>query len=275
MLSVQATRFVRRSLPTATRCFSTQKMMETDLSITDMKKSKHNFVSFVNKAALNEKSFEHKELYNFLVECFVDNDTDYDGQVSFNGFNSMIAEAATAPRRFGFAPHTRELYDSKEDYEAERMKLFNTLRGNNERIPLEGWVTWAQAHLKEKVGDGLEEHSEARWERSKADYISFLKGVMEAKSSHNVKSSTSTQMKEHYMNSVRQFTTADMSCTGKLDQNQFNGLMAACAKVPAKHGIDLYNNITFKEVSSDGKSVTMKDFLDWKVSYLQAKLPAL
>jgi len=275
MLSVQATRFVRRSLPTASRCFSTQKMSQTDLSITDMKKSKHNFVSFVNKAAKDQKSFEHKELYNFLVECFVDNDTDYDGQVSFNGFNSMIAEAATAPRRFGFAPHTREMYESKEDYEAERMKLFNMLRGTQERIPLEGWLMWAQAHLKEKVGDGLEEHSEARWERSKADYISFLKGVMAAKSSHNPKSSTSTQMKEHYMNSVRQFTTADSACTGKIDQSQFSGLMASCAKVPAKHGIKLYDDVNFKDVSSDGKTVTMKDFLDWKTNYLQAKLATL
>jgi len=275
MLSVQATRFVRRSLPTATRCFSTQKMTQQDLSINDMKKSKHNFVSFVNKAALNSKSFEHKELYNFLVECFVDNDTDYDGQVSFNGFNSMIAEAATAPRRFGFAPHTRELYESKEEYEAERMKLFNTLRGTNERIPLEGWLMWASAHLKEKVGDGLEEHSEARWERSKADYIAFLKGVMSAKSSHNAKSSTSTQMKEHYMNSVRQFTDADTGCMGKLDQAQFNGLMAVCAKVPAKHGMNLYTDVQFSSVSSDGKCVTMKDFLDWKINYLQTKLPTL
>lgn len=250
-------------------------MSQTDLSINDMKKSKHNFVAFVNKAAKDQKSFEHKELYNFLVECFVDNDTDYDGQVSFNGFNSMIAEAATAPRRFGFAPHTREMYESKEDYEAERMKLFNMLRGTEERIPLEGWLMWAQAHLKEKVGDGLEEHSEARWERSKADYISFLKGVMAAKSSHNAKSSTSTQMKEHYMNSVRQFTNADTSCTGKLDQSQFQGLMTACQKVPAKHGINLYNDVNFKDVSSDGKMVSMKDFLDWKISYLQAKLASM
>jgi len=275
MLSVQAARFARRSLPTASRCFSTQKMMATDLSITDMKKSKHNFVSFVNKAALKDKSYEKKELYNFLVECFVDNDTDYDGQVSFNGFNSMVAEAATAPRRFGFAPHTREMYNSKEDYEAERMKLFNTLRGTNERIPLEGWLTWAQAHIKEKVGDGLEEHQEARWERSKADYISFLKGVMTAKSTHNAKSSTSTQMKEHYMNSVRQFTDADVSCCGKLNQAQFSGLMTACAKVPAKHGITLYNDVNFKDVSSDGSMVSMKDFLDWKVSYLQTKVATL
>merc|ERR1719410_2889517 len=112
------------------------------------------------------------------------------------------------------------------------MALFNTLRGTDERVKLEGWLAWAQAHIKEKVGDGLEEHNESRWERSKADYVSFLKGVMTAKSSHNPKSSTSTQMKEHYMNSVRQFMKADHMCSGKLDQNQFKELMADCAKIP-------------------------------------------
>jgi len=251
------------------------KMPQGGMTVQDMKQSKHKFVSFVNKATLDQKSSESKELYSFLVECFVDNDTDYDGQVSFNGFNSMIAEAATAPRRFGFAPHTRELYDSKENYEAERMALFNQLRGPNERVKLESWLTWAQAHIQEKVGSGLEEHQEARWERSKADYISFIKGVMSAKSEHNPKSSTSTQMKEHYMNSVKQFMSCDQYSNGKMDQQSFTNLMTLCAKVPAKHGLTLYTDVTFKDVSTDGQFVTMKDFLDWKVTYLKAKINSL
>jgi len=273
MLSVHATRAARRFTPASLRCFS--QMQQQGMTVADMKQSKHQFVSFVNKATLDKKSGESKELYNFLCECFVDNDTDYDGQVSFNGFNSMIAEAATAPRRFGFAPHTRELYDSKENYEAERLALFNQLKGSGERVKLESWLAWAKAHISEKVGDGLEEHQEARWERSKADYISFLKGVFQAKSEHNPKSSTSTQMKEHYMNSIRQFTACDMNCSGKLGNQEFTTLMTNCAKVPAKHGLNLYTDVTFKDVSSDGQSVTMKDFLDWKMAYLQKKLPNL
>jgi len=273
MLSVQATRAARRFTPTTLRCFS--QMQSQSLTMQDMKQSKHKFVSFVNKATLDKKSGESKELYNFLCECFVDNDTDYDGQVSFNGFNSMIAEAATAPRRFGFAPHTRELYDSKENYEAERLALFNQLKGSGERVKLESWLSWAQAHIGEKVGEGLEEHSEGRWERSKADYVSFIKGVMAAKSEHNPKSSTSTQMKEHYMNSVRQFSACDMNCSGKLGQQEFKTLMSMCAKIPAKHGLNLYKDVEFKQVSGDGQNVTMKDFLDWKFAYLQQKLPTL
>jgi len=265
-------RFVRRAAPLATRQFA--QMQSVKPNYQDMAKSKHQFVAFVNQASLNKKSGEASELYEFLVQCFVDNDTDYDGCVSFRGFNNMVAQAALAPRRFGFAPHTRELYDTAEQYEQARKDLYNALRGTEERVTLENWVKWADAHISEKVGGGLQEHTEARWERSKADYISFLKGVMAAKSSHCAKSSTSTQLKEHYMNSVRQFTAADVNNTGKLDASCFATLMENCQKVPAKHGIKLYDDIKMSDVT-DTDVVTMKQFLDFKVAYLEKKLPTL
>jgi len=279
MLSVQANRFVRRSLPFASRCFSTAKMQKEGghIKMQDMKQSKNQFVKFVNRAALDETSGEKQELYQFLVECFVDNDTDYDGEVSFKGFNNMIAEAAMVPRRFGFAPHTRELYFTKEHYDAEREALFNALRGDGERVQIQAWLSWANAHVKEKVGMGLEEHEEPRWERSKQDYIGFLKGVMKARSSHQPKSSTSTQLKEHYMNSVRQFCAADKEAksNGKLDPPAFLSLLSECAKCPAKHGLTLYTDVKFEDVSTDGKTVSLTDFLDWKIGYLRTKLAHL
>lgn len=245
------------------------------VSHNQMKKSKHDFVSFVNKATLDKKSPEKQELYKFLVECFIDNDTDYDGQVSFRGFNNMIAQAALAPRRFGFAPHTRELYDTKEAYEEERLSLYNKLRGSDSRVSLEGWLKWADAHIQEKVGDGLVEHTEARWERSKKDYLDFLGAVMQAKSANCKKSSTSTQLKEHYMNSVRQFTTADSTGKGMLHQAQFNDLVSSLQKVPAKHGLTMYDDWTMEKVAPNQGYVTMKDFLDYKLTYIAKTLPTL
>merc|ERR1719229_563494 len=140
-------RFARRSLPVASRSFSTAQMTSAHVTMEDMKKSKKDFVHFVNKATLDKQSAEHAVMYDYLVQCFTDNDTDYDSQVSYRGFNSMIAEAAAAPRRFGFAPHTREMYFSKEDYEKERLALFNQLKGDNERVTLESWLKWAHAHI--------------------------------------------------------------------------------------------------------------------------------
>merc|ERR1719361_2946615 len=163
------------------------------------------------------------------------------------------------------------MYFSKEEYETERLKLFNELKGDNERVTLESWLKWAHAHIGEKVGSGLEEHSESKWERSKQDYIAFVKGVMKEKSTHNPKSSTSTQMKEHYMNSVRQFTQADEKHTGKLDAQQFENLKKICAALPKKHGMDLYMDWKMSDLTKQNY-VTMKEFMDYKVKYLKEKV---
>lgn len=237
----------------------------------DMKSSKKDFVKFVNNAVLKKDSHESQLMYEYLCQCFTDNDTDYDGQVSFRGFNSMIAEAAAAPRRFGFAPHTREMYSSKEDYEKDRHNLYNELRGTNERVTLEQWLGWASHHIGEKVGSGLKEHAEDKWNRSKQDYIDFVKGVMKEKSSHNPKSSSSTQMKEHYLNTVRQFKMADTKMNGKLDKSQFEELKKICAAVPAKHGIKLFMEWKMSDLTPEN-FVTMKDFMQYKMKYLKKEV---
>merc|ERR1712050_638379 len=81
------------------------------------------------------------------------------------GFNKMIGEAAMVPRRFGFAPHTREMYDSKEQFEAERSALFKQLCGAESKVTLENWIAWAKPHIFAKAAN-LEDHRYARWERS-------------------------------------------------------------------------------------------------------------
>merc|ERR1719219_1107384 len=193
-------------------------IMKGQMTYQTMKESKVDFVKFVNAAALDPKSHEAKEMYKYLNKCFVDNDTDYDGLVSLRGFNSMVAEAAVAPRRFGFAPHTREMYKSAEEYETARLELFNSMKDASGRVPQENWVRWAMAHIQEKVGSGLEEHELPRWERSKEECLSFFEGVTKERSTHNKKSSSSTQYKEFYMLLNDMFIAADTSGTALLDK---------------------------------------------------------
>jgi len=166
------------------------------------------------------------------------------------------------------------MYTSKDHYETERLKLFNELRGENERVTLESWLKWAQAHVGEKVGSGLQEHEQHKWERSKKDYVDFIKNVMKEKSSHNPKSMSSTQMKEHYMNTVRQFKMADMERTGKLNQKQFEELKKICAATPAKHGINLYTDWKMMDLTKENY-VTMKDFMQYKLKYLKQKVNSM
>jgi len=266
MLSVSA----RRASLTCRRFMSQTKMQQgASLTSADMKKSKNHFVAFVNRATLDKTSPEKKEMYEYLVQCFTNADSDYDGLVSFKGFNNMIGEAATAPRRFGFAPHTREMYFTKEDFETERQALYNKLRANEERVSLEQWLGWANAHIKEKVGNGLEEHDLPRWERTQKDYVQFYKDVMKEKSTMNPKSTSSTQYKEHYMNSVQEFCAADVAKTGKLDLAAFNNLVYTCAKVPTEFGLNLYQDWDFKTVAKGKNFVSMQDFLAYKLAYLK------
>jgi len=221
-----------------------------------MKKSKHDFVHFTNVAVKDKSSPEAREMYKYLNKCFVDNDTDYDGLVSYRGFNAMIAEAAVAPRRFGFAPHTREMYKSAEDYDLARTQLYNELKsGDKKRVTLDSWLTWANAHIKSKVGSGLAEHDLSKWERSKEDCIAFFKDVSKQGSSHCRRSSTSTQFKEFYMMQNDMFMECDKHMTGLLDKSEFMSLVAKANAIPMKFGMNWFTceGACFDKLAKNGK----------------------
>lgn len=237
-------------------------LMRGQVSYQQMKESKVDFVKFVNAAMQDKKGPESRELFKYLNKCFIDNDTDYDGLVSLRGFNAMVAEAAVAPRRFGFAPHTREMYKSAEEYEAARLELFNSMKDASGRVPQENWVKWAMAHIDEKVGKGLEEHELPRWERSQNECLSFFQGVKKEKSSHNMKSSSSTQFKEFYMVLNDLFVEADKSGTALLDKASYEKLMTKTGWMTKRFGMDWFGNCTFDDVAKNGK-------VSWKGYYEQ------
>lgn len=238
--------FVSASKTIGIRSFSTA------VCYSDMFQSKSDFVHFVNVAASNPKSSEAAELHKFLVKCFVDNDSDYDGRVSYKGFNNMVLQAATPPRRFGFAPHTRELYSSKSEFEAARKELFDELDTENAgRITLESWLAWSKNHIVGKQ-DALVEHLDSRWERSKADMISFFKAVSVEASSHNAKSSTSTQYKEFYVLTNNNFQRCDASRNGCLSEASFNKLVSITSAVPKRFGFDWYAGTKFSDLARNG-----------------------
>jgi len=217
-----------------------------------MANSKHDFVNFVKAAATNPKGLEGNEMNKYLVKCFVDNDSDYDGLVSYKGMNNMIHDAALAPRRYGFAPHTREMYGSLEEFETERQSLFKTLCAGGERISLGAWLEWSTSHLAGKAA-GLVSHSSSRWERSESDFLSFYAGVAKESSSICKRSSSSTQYKEFYMLSMQQFCDADTGNSGSLNEVQFNNLVETAAKIPARFGYSWYSGVQFKDVAKGGK----------------------
>jgi len=239
------------------------------VSYTDMGKSKHDFVQFTKEATLNPGSAEGKEMHDYLMKCFFDADTDYDGLVSYQGFNKMIGEAAAVPRRFGFAPHTREMYSSKEQFETERTKMYQDLCKGEARLSLEQWLGWAKPHILSKAKD-LVVHDEARWDRSKEDCISFFKEVAKQGSDHNKKTSQSTQLKEFYVLCQQQFVAADEHQRGVLGKEEFEKLLAKAAAVTKKFGLDWYSTVKFSDVASNGV-VTWASWFSYSVKLVSEK----
>jgi len=234
-----------------------------------MKNSKSEFVHFVNRAALDKKSPEREYLYKYLNTCFVDNDTDYDGLVSYRGFNAMVAEAAVAPRRFGFAPHTREMYMSKEEYDLARTELFNKLKTDSGRITLEAWTGWGMKHVEEKVGKGLEEHAKPKWERSAKDCKEFFQDVLKQKSSHNMKSQSSTQYKEFYLLMNQNFVKCDSSNTGMLNKGDFGKMVELMNSIPKAHGMDVFSGMKFDDVKGTKSGVGLMECLQGCLKSIQ------
>ena len=74
--------------------------------------TKQEFIDFVKKA-INPRNEEHKELYHFLVRTFQAGDVSGYGEVGPAEFDEMIECAAAAPRRFGLAPKTEDMFKSK------------------------------------------------------------------------------------------------------------------------------------------------------------------
>jgi len=246
----------------------------TNVSWTDMLTSKNAFVGFVNATVNNPSGPEAAEMHKFLVKCFIDNDSDYDGLVSYKGFNNMVQQAALAPRRFGFAPHTRELYSTQEEFEAERKALFKSLGKGEERITLESWLEWANAHIRAKDVD-LEEHTTSRWSRSKADFISFIKGVVKDSSSNCKKSSSSTQYKEFYILTNRMFVACDSGHTGLLNKAEFENLVHRAQSIPKRFGYtDWYCNSDFEKLAVNG-TVSWMTFFNHSLSIVKSKAGSL
>ena len=73
--------------------------------------SKEEFIEFIKKA-VDPSSKEYKELYYFLLRTFQAGDKNGYGEVQPAEFDEIIECAAAAPRNFGLAPASEEIFDN-------------------------------------------------------------------------------------------------------------------------------------------------------------------
>ena len=113
--------------------------------------TKKEFLAFITKA-VDKATPEYKELYYFLLRCFVKADSDHDGCVTAEEFDSMIEVAAAVPRRHGLAPSTKKLYKNDADRLAKRTEEFKKMDTNDsDTISFDEWLKYAVDHIACKV----------------------------------------------------------------------------------------------------------------------------
>ena len=74
--------------------------------------SKEEFLAFIRKA-VDRSTPEYRELYFFLLKTFQAGDENRTGEVGPVAFDKMIEAAAAAPRRYGLAPKTSDLFPTE------------------------------------------------------------------------------------------------------------------------------------------------------------------
>merc|ERR1711994_467851 len=113
--------------------------------------SKEEFLAFI-KNAVNTGSAEYKELYCFLLRTFQAGDKEGYGEVGPAEFDEMIECAAAAPRRFGLAPTTAELFKSDADRIAKRTAHLYIMDTHcTGKITFDEWLKFAMEHIRGKV----------------------------------------------------------------------------------------------------------------------------
>jgi len=113
--------------------------------------TKQDFISFI-KRAVNKQTPEYKELYFFLLKTFQAGDVNQAGQVDPVAFDKMIEEAAAAPRRFGLAPKTSDMFKDDASRLKKRKEYFATMDvDNNGTITFDEWLDYAHKHIVSKV----------------------------------------------------------------------------------------------------------------------------
>eukprot|EP00928_Gymnodinium_smaydae_P089745 TRINITY_DN73657_c0_g1_i1.p1 TRINITY_DN73657_c0_g1~~TRINITY_DN73657_c0_g1_i1.p1 ORF type:complete len:198 (-),score=36.41 TRINITY_DN73657_c0_g1_i1:59-652(-) len=90
-----------------------------------MNQSAAEFKEFMESAFESRTSQEYKELYHFVLQCFSRADTNLDGLIDFDGFDSFITYAEHTPRRFGFPPLCKSMSGSGEPDRAARQVIFD------------------------------------------------------------------------------------------------------------------------------------------------------
>lgn len=201
--------------------------------------SKEEFIHFVRKAISDRRSDEFVELYNHLLRCFSNADTDHDGKVSVAEFDHMVEDAAALPRAHGYAPKTSDLYKDDSSRLAARKAQFNKIDTNQDgHISFDEWLKYSVDHIYAKVS-AIKPH--ILEDGSKDEFVAFIKKAV---------NTSSGEYKELYYFLLKVFADADKDYDGQISVDEFDNMIERAAAMPRKYGLAPKSSELYK---SDGE----------------------
>jgi len=248
-----------------------------------MEKTREEFIIFVREAVNDRSSASARELYQFLVDCYVRADTNMDGKVYLEMFDSLIEEAAAMPRLYGFAPKSETLFPSPSLRKAARAKMFSDMdTDNNGYITLEEWIQFATNHIIGKVTTLPKDYlGGCTSDVSKEEFLDFIKKAV------NKGTPEYTQL---YFFLLKCFQKGDATRKGTVDPMAFDKMIEDAAAAPRRFGLAPKTSDLFKTdaarlakrkeyfANMDGNKdglISFNEWLDYAVKHILGKVSSL
>lgn len=241
------------------------------------------FVKFVRGLAVGKNTPEYKELYYFLLNCFSEADSDFDGLVGAERFDYMIERAACLPRKFGFAPSEAESFATPQQRQQFRADLFRKINtAGNGTIAFDEWLEWAYVHICLKAQQLNPSNAGNNWNEDSNAFKLFITNACRTTTSREYK-----QLKE-FLQAC--FTRADQDLDGRVSVAEFDSMVEEAAAAPRKFGFapssaQAYSSASKRmasrqrdfrrmDVTNNGY-VSFNDWMRWSYQHICGKAQSL
>lgn len=190
---------------------------------------KTEYIKFMKAATGNQNSKEHKQMNQFLVRCFMDADSDFDGKVSWHEFNFLVDRAIATPRYFGIIASSAEKYATVEDMESQRRDMFSQIdKDNHGFIRLHDWLHFYFRYFGAELQNFEESVARSKMHASRKDFAIFMIAA--------AKSRSSFEYKELYRFLTYCFLAADADQSGCVSGSEFDVMIDLATAAPRRFG---------------------------------------
>ena len=195
-----------------------------------MDKTREEFITWLHVATADSTSGAYRELYSFLVNCFVRADKNFSGKLDQAQFDEVIEEAAAMPRKYGYAPVTASLYPNESARKTARAKQFKAVdKVNQGYVSLDQWISFAMDHIFSKVDQLPKDYLSGTTNTvNKAEFITFIKKAV-------VKGNPEYKQLYHFL--LKTFQNGDVKKEGRVSPEAFDRMIEAAAAAPRRFGL--------------------------------------